>query len=683
MPQRRYHTIVRFGLLLLCFGSLLLAAGSPAQSGKRQLPKSTPQMKEYYLSKKDQLYVRPGLTMDLYQVEIGADRKPVVSLLLKDEAGKPLDRLGLETPGVISISFILASYNQETGEFSAFTTRVQTSTINGVSATQAGTDTRGVWTDEEVGRYKYKFGTAMPADYDGTKTYTIAVYASRNLTDLLGKNFVDNKVKDFRFDGGTPETTWAAADNATCNSCHGDLSAHGGSRKDVKLCATCHSSQTVDPDTGNTVDFKVMIHKIHMGEHLPSVQAGTPYRIIGNRNSVHDYSTVVLPQDVRNCENCHKQNLAGGHVWFSKPNRNACGACHDNINWATGAGHGDRAQMDDSRCAECHVPEGEFEFDLSVKGSHTIPTKSRQLAGLNLNILSIENTGPGQTPLVTFRLFDDAGTALNPASMAGLTLMYGGSTKEYGVPTRFNARTATWNGETAQISFPSPLPAEAEGTWTLTADITRNVTIQGREGETIAVREAADNPIAHFAVTDAVAVPRRQVVSIDSCNNCHDSLALHGGQRFQINECVMCHTPEADDASVRLPDTGQPESIHLKWMIHRIHKGEELERDFTVYGFRSSVHNYNEVRYPNDLRNCQACHVAGSYGLPLPAEARATNTPRDYFSPMLPAAASCLSCHDSLDAAAHAFVNTAPFGESCATCHGPNREFSVERVHAQ
>ena len=47
---------------------------------------------------------------------------------------------------------------------------------------------------------------------------------------------------------------------------------------------------------------------------------------------------------------------------------------------------------------------------------------------------------------------------------------------------------------------------------------------------------------------------------------------------------------------------------------------------------------------------------------------RATGT-----TPQQPTAAACLGCHDSQSAAAHAFVNTAPFGEACAACHGPGR----------
>ena len=50
--------------------------------------------------------------------------------------------------------------------------------------------------------------------------------------------------------------------------------------------------------------------------------------------------------------------------------------------------------------------------------------------------------------------------------------------------------------------------------------------------------------------------------------------------------------------------------------------------------------------------------------------------------------AACLSCHDSRDAAAHAFLNTATFpgsttpAEACASCHGPNSEWAVDKVHA-
>ena len=125
-----------------------------------------------------------------------------------------------------------------------------------------------------------------------------------------------------------------------------------------------------------------------------------------------------------------------------------------------------------------------------------------------------------------------------------------------------------------------------------------------------------------------------------------------------------------------------PQSIDFRWLIHRIHTGEDLTVDFTVYGYRSSVHNYNDVVFPGDLRACATCHIDGSYNVPTPEGSQAVHTDRSYYTPTQPAGAACLACHSTVDAAAHAYVNTAPFGESCASCHGPDRDFSVDSVHA-
>ncbi len=102
--------------------------------------------------------------------------------------------------------------------------------------------------------------------------------------------------------------------------------------------------------------MKVMVHKIHRGASLPSVEAGTPYIIIGNNQSVHDFSNVVFPQDIRNCVRCHTPEATQSNVWFTYPARAACASCHDDIDWVTGANHPAGPQADDSACASCHQP---------------------------------------------------------------------------------------------------------------------------------------------------------------------------------------------------------------------------------------------------------------------------------------------------------------------------------------
>jgi len=637
---------------------------------------------EFYLSKQDTDYIRPGLNVTVESLEVNAENRVVLLLTFKDDLDQPLDRAGKVTPGPIGISFVLAVYDGDLREYYAYTSRMSTSSITGMTAEQATSESNGTWEDLELGRARYTFATPIPSDADLTKTHTVAFYATRETTDIVGKRYYDNVEVDFRPDGGEVGAVWDAVATETCNGCHDPLALHGGRRQNTLLCVTCHSPQSTDPDTGNTVDMKVMIHKIHMGENLPSVQAGTPYQIIGFRNSVHDYSHVLYPQDVRNCETCHRPESPEGNIWYTRPTRAACGSCHDDVVWETGENHDPGPQMDDASCANCHSPEGEAEFDVSIRGAHIIETKSQQLAGLNAEIMEIIDTAPGQNPQVTFKLYNDDGSAVDPSSLDRMRFLVGGSTGDYTEFFREDGLTASFDGDTAVYRFESAMPEDATGSWVISADIYRfvNISIGMEETE---VREAAFNPILYFAVTDAAPQARREIVDLDKCNACHDTLALHGGQRFAIEECVICHNPMEDDAVVRPEEELPAQSIHFKFMIHRIHTGHELTQDFTVYGFRGSVHNYNEVAYPGDRRNCEACHMPGTYGLPLPGSALPTITMRDPYTPMEPGTATCLSCHDSIDAAAHAFVNTAPFGEACSACHGDNREFSVEKSHAR
>jgi OmcA/MtrC family decaheme c-type cytochrome len=149
----------------------------------------------------------------------------------------------------------------------------------------------------------------------------------------------------------------------------------------------CHQPQTSDPNTGESLDMKVFIHKIHMGSSLPSVKYGAlPYQIYGH-GGYTAWSSVVYPanpSDPRNCAgSCHnpKNGAAQTNVWMTTPSRAACGSCHDDVNFATGAisytAGGDTntshlPQVDDTQCAGCHIPQGELPFDASILGAHTV-----------------------------------------------------------------------------------------------------------------------------------------------------------------------------------------------------------------------------------------------------------------------------------------------------------------------
>lgn len=653
---------------------------------------------EHYLTAQQIAYIRPGLNIAVGSVTIGADNKPIVDVTFTDDGGQPLDRAGVLTPGPLSMSFILDWYDPATRHYTDYFTSTQTSPITHNSAQQA-TTAAGTWEDLGIGHGRFHFTQALPTGYDVTKTHTLGIYATRiiNLTDpiVISKTYVKDVEYDFRPDGQAVTNTWNKMTDATCNQCHDPLSAHGETgRQDIKLCVLCHNPQTIDPDTGNSVDAKVMIHKIHMGSSLPSVKAGHPYQIIGYRQSVADFSDVVFPQDIRNCTTCHQPSSPQGFVWYSYPSQAACGSCHDTIDWATGANHKGGPQADDSACASCHQPQGENEFDAGIVTAHTIPTRSAQLKGLNIQVFNVTNAAPGTKPVVTFAVTNNDGSFVDPSTLGSFSFIFGGPTVEYGnnFLTERVGKNAVSSATTSTYTFPDAIPADATGTWTLSADFYRTVTLNPapETASEATVREAGQNPIYNVAITDAQPVARRTVVDLNKCNVCHNQLALHGGQRFKVQECVICHNPNNTDTTYRPADQAPAETIHFKYLIHRIHTGENMTLPYTIYGYHGSVNNFNDVLFPGDRRDCLKCHATVPSGqqqtfeVPLPDGVLPTPTLRNpYIQLMQPTAAACLSCHDEKDAAAHAVTMTASFGEACEVCHGTDADYAVAKVHAR
>jgi OmcA/MtrC family decaheme c-type cytochrome len=695
-------------VLILAAGALLMMAPW-AEAARQRAAAPTPPAKtvlqpqyestqlEAYLTDEGIAYIRPGFNIKVESVTIPSDRRPVIEVTITDNMNQPLDRLGQLTPGAISMSFILAGFNPETRLYNAYTTRTQNAAAGApnapASSVQASADSQGTFTNLSLGRYSYKFRAALPEGYSQSQTLSIGIYGSRNLTEQIGKSYYDNVVHDFRPDGGTvaANTAWDKIRDTSCNACHEQLAFHGGSRRDVKLCVMCHQPQTNDPDTGNSVDMAVMIHKIH----APGLQQ-TPYVIWGNQSSVHDYSHITFPQDVRNCETCHEGTTAANtpsqkDVYYTKPSRRACGACHSAVNFATGVGH--PAQADDSQCATCHIPDSGHEFDASIKGAHTIPVESKQLKGLTSKIVSVSNAAAGQKPTIVFEIRNADGTFVNGKTLATFAPIHGGPTSDYRNYYREDARTAaTYDANTGRTTytFTNAIPAGSTGTWGFTADIYRNAEIvRADDNSTIALREAVFNPVFYSAITGAVA-PAASVVTTEKCVVCHEKLELHGGQRQNVSECLFCHNGTQTDASRRPADQKPDQSISMELMIHRIHTGHELTKEFTVYGFGNTPHDYTHVTYPQDRRNCVACHAsAGTTQLPVATASKPVLSPRDYFSPMGKGTAACLGCHDSRDAAAHAYLNTTIFpgtedpAEACGVCHGPNADWAVDKVHAR
>lgn len=670
--------LLTIGKLLAVTGLIGLGWHLTSASG----PEFTANDKAFYADANLLNFVRPGLIIDVVGHEVAADGTVKARVKLTDLRGAGLDRLGVTTPGTVATSFILATIPAGQAQYTALTTRVQTSPITGQAATQAGTDTGGVWAQVAEGEYTYTFARKLPANTARDIVIAIGAYGSRTLTEFDLPTNYDDDVYHFRLDAAKVTAGRDIVTTASCNNCHDPLALHGGSRRSVELCAMCHQPQTVDPDTGNTQDLPVLIHKIHMGANLPSVQAGKPYQVIGFGQSVHDYSEVVMPSDARRCNVCHDGKAAQADKWL-KPSRAACGACHDDVNFASGAGHVNLPQLSDNQCANCHTPQGELDFDASILGAHTIPEYSRHLSGIKFELVKVDDGTAGKRPTVTFSITDGKGNPVKPADMSRLAVVLSGPTSDYTTYVSEDPRQAQGAGNAYFWTFQNPLPADAKGSYSIHIEGYKNATLLEGTAKQVTVRDAGENKIIHFSVDGSKVEPRRKVVDLAKCNDCHGKLSLHGGNRNQIETCVACHNPKETDAA-RRPAAAKPdESISFAHMIHKIHTGHEIGQSYVVYGFGNTPHEYSHVGYPGDRRNCDSCHVNGSQNVPLSDKLQPVVNPRSLVNPLQPATAACVGCHVSRDALSHALVNTSQLGESCGACHGTSADFSVTRIHAR
>jgi OmcA/MtrC family decaheme c-type cytochrome len=648
-------------------GALVLSSAPPPAFG--------PGDKAFYADEAMINFVRPGLVFTIMGVTVADDGTVNARLKMTDPKGVPLDREGIWTPGPVSASFILARIPAGAKQHVSYTTRTQTSSITGQSAVQAGSDTGGTWTKVEDGVYNYKFGKKLPADYDMAVTHTVGVYGSRNLSEFEFPTSYDDATYDWVPNGSAVTVTRDVIKTATCNKCHDQLGLHGGSRRTMEVCVLCHTQQTVDPDTGVNVDMVAMTHKIHAGADLPSVQAGGKYVIIGNQGSVHDYSHIVFPADTRRCTVCHDQTTGAKQATaYLTPTRWACGSCHDNVNFATGENHIGLPQPSDQFCAQCHIPKGEIDFDVSIYGAHLIPEESTNLPGVVFQILEIHNAKPGQAPLVVFAVYDKNGNPIVASKMSRLRLyMSGPNSPDVTTYVQNDVGKADGNGYGVYWwTMSAPLPADAKGSWSISIEGRNDVVLLPGTTQQVTVRDSGKNVVKAFSVDGSEVAARRTVVDTAKCNACHANLAFHGGARNKIEHCVVCHNPTM---AMGTPGT----TIELGVMIHKIHRGAALVR-----GYKIGNSDFSGIGYPGDLRNCSFCHVNSSEQLPLTKGQIPVKHPADLIPLPGRTTAACTSCHDSQDTAAHAKTNTDPqLGEGCDTCHASDSTYSVTKVHAR
>jgi OmcA/MtrC family decaheme c-type cytochrome len=636
---------------------------------------------------------KTGVVVKIQTAAIAKDGTITVRATITDSDGIPLDRLGVATKGPVSLSFICAYIPKGQTQYVSYTTTTANPTnpafLSNPPQIQAANDSGGTFTQNAIGDYTYTFKTKAPATFDGTAVHSIGVSTYRNLAEFGTFDEwseVSNDVYSFiPSTGAATDLPRTVVSTSACNQCHNPLIGHGGSRIKVELCIMCHTPQTINPDTQLTQDMKVLVHKIHMGKNLPSVKAGTPYRI-WHRGAWSDFSEVAFPQDVRNCTTCH-QNGSQADNWKTKPSAAVCTSCHDDVNLATGQNHVNLPQADDNQCKNCHNNQASLDFDASIPGAHLLPQNSTALPGIVTKILGVTNATPGNALTVQFSVTDKSGKAVDITKLTSFRIILGGPNTDYGtgvggirVSETTVAATATSQGNGVyNYTLTNKLPAAAAGSYTVSIQSTNNVTLlPGTTKQTTAI-DAAKPTEYYFSVDKTNVAARRLVVDTSKCSNCHvnlgtsfanlDGAAVHGGARGYAQECVICHNPTLTDGTSQ-------QSVNFAWQIHSIHRGENLDNPYVL-----GTTNYQEVKFPGDLRDCGTCHMSGTYLVENVGAQAAVASTGGFTKTTAPIAAACQGCHDDKATASHALANTTVLGESCAACHSAGMEFSVDRVH--
>ncbi len=653
---------------------------------------------------------------------------PTVELTLTNDLDQGL--VGLPAGDIrFMISQLSPGSAGGSSEWQSYVTRDSGGIANAQATTE--TATAGTFTDNDDGTYTYTFANALTAypagpTYDEMKSHRIGIEIRNQAPNS------SNGIYDFVPAGGAPTFTRNIVDNDTCDACHDRLEFHGGPRTDVTYCVTCHNPYSIDGDTaaeawGGSVDMKVMIHKIHYGVNLSE-----GYFVVGHGGSVHDYSDIVFPQDVRNCTTCHEESDADtpdASNWRLVANRAACGTCHDDIDWANGGHPGGFTFTDDTQCLDCHGP------DATVNNGDVQVAKAHELKEVVANeafayeVVSVTNTAPGQIPEATIRVTnpqdgtsydinDPAGPFQIGSSRLNLDLAWTTTALGNVDPNDDLARPAASGAPFApiQINFQSGATNDGSNTFTKSADVAVPTGITGSGLAVLEGRAAVDvdgaldnlpvsSAVLAFGITDATAVSRRSIVDIDKCNDCHKNLALHGDNRSGNTEvCSTCHNPNATDVNRRVAGSAcdmelglDDEAIDLKRMIHRIHAG-----NVGICGYNNSAHDYNGIVYPGHLNNCEGCHLEDTYYPVDPAVIPGTTVDVGADRSSLaddvvisPNASVCSSCHTSDVASQHMLQNGGDFTatkaetgalvssgvETCSLCHGPGRSSDVRDMH--
>jgi OmcA/MtrC family decaheme c-type cytochrome len=195
---------------------------------------------------------------------------------------------------------------------------------------------------------------------------------------------------------------------------------------------------------------------------------------------------------------------------------------------------------------------------------------------------------------------------------------------------------------------------------------------------------AAPTGLGFMTFQVGTATPEKKIAT--NCADCHSNTTFHLAEGpihpapFNTDYCVACHDYGHTSTGEMFKNQGGTSlngwsgfgAMPIGRRVHGVHYGAYLDSPEEIYA-NATKDTFGHIIFPQDVRNCTKCHAEKSTWNEKPSRM------------------ACLACHDSTFAKAHARLNTwtpdpnDPYGplaqETCVVCHGPESEFSAQKVH--
>jgi OmcA/MtrC family decaheme c-type cytochrome len=344
-------------------------------------------------------------------------------------------------------------------------------------------------------------------------------------------------------------------------------------------------------------------------------------------------------------------------------------------------------------CWACHGNGGPVDVDAASTGVHTPIAQAAQLRPVITQIVTA-----GDTVAITVHVTDDAAAGAAVTTLTdqdirftfGKLVAAGASGFPQWQPLITNSSgVGSYERTNANTSFVNA--GSGNYTYTLTGPYTGLNADQVPHRIGVQVPDDVQNGWADFTpdnsvtttfntgnfdgyndATDTVqGTPTNDIVRTQTCNKCHGDqglasngtgLQMHGGDRRDVQYCILCHNPDNPNDSIVNNQVTGGENLDLKTMVHKIHMGKDLPSVAAGGSYTIGSHDFSKGAFPQPITNCEKCHTTTAWQNDPSIDACVTCHDRTWFGASTavptgfamhpggeitptPAASDCNGCH--------------------------------------